>query len=202
MRHPCNDPQVGFPATTPTSRDAAPIPHQEDAQRGTNSARATERRASSVARTERRRDSALTLICAALAACATTAFATSAHAAPPPDAARPLDYHARTVARAIPEWGINALEQADASGWYWTPTRSVCTRTRAAHYRCDATGSWSIVGERGVRVTYRLRNCTATRRIAHHAFYFDGRAWRARVRVDQRGGISCRAPHPPSTPAT
>ncbi len=202
MHDPNAQAKCEHPARRPSRPGTVTNALQEHASSGTESARATERRASSVARTERRRDSALTLICAALAACATTAFATSAHAAPAPDAARPLDYHARTVARALPEWGINALEQADASGWYWTPTRSTCVRTKPAHYRCDATGAWSTVGESGVRMTYRLRYCAASRRIGTHAFYFDGRSWRARVRVDQRGGISCRAPHPPYTPAS
>jgi len=136
----------------------------------------------------------------ALALTAILTLPTTAHATPPPNPPRPLDYNARTIARALPEWGINALEQADASGWYWTPTRSTCVRTKPAHYRCDATGAWSTVGESGVRMTYRLRYCAASRRIGTHAFYFDGRSWRARVRVDYRGGITCRVPNPPYIP--
>ncbi len=133
---------------------------------------------------------------------ASTVYSSIADAAPRPNTPHPLDYNARSVARALPEWGINALEQADASGWYWTPTRSVCVRTKPAHYRCDATGSWSTVGEPGVRVTYRLRYCTSSRRIGNHALYRDGATWRARIRVDYRGGLACRVPNPPYIPAS
>lgn len=202
MPDPCNERQVRFPARTPTNPATTPNPHNDAAQMGAGGVGADPRRAPNVTRPAGRRDRVVTAIVALLAASSCIAFATSAHAAPRPNTPHPLDYNARTIARALPEWGINTLEQADASGWYWTPTRSVCTRTRAAHYRCDATGSWSTVGEPGVRVTYRLRYCTSSRRIGNHALYRDGAVWRARIRVDYRGGLACRVPNPPYIPAS
>ena len=202
MHDPAPSNKCEHPARRPSRPGTVTNALQEHAQRSADGARAAARRDSRVARPERRRDSELTLVAAILAASSCVAFASSAHAAPRPDTPHPLDYNQRTIARALPEWGINALEQADASGWYWTPTRSVCVRTRPAHYRCDATGSWSTVGEPGVRVTYRLRYCTSSRRIGTHALYRDGATWRARVRVDYRGGLACRVPNPPYIPAS
>jgi hypothetical protein len=40
------------------------------------------------------------------------------------------------------------------------------------------------------------------RRIGNHALYRENGAWRARVRVDYRGGVACRVPNPPYIPAS
>lgn len=134
-----------------------------------------------------------------LGATACMIYAAEASAAtPPPDAAPPLRYAARQAARAAAAWSDEALI-ADARGLYWQAARATCRKTAPRRYACDIAGAWHLDGY-PTAMTYRLRSCAPSRRVWAHALYRSRGAWRARVLIDDRGGLVCRVPRPPFVP--